>query len=207
MMISHPPDLIQRLYPSLLWKVKTKKPNIYLTFDDGPTPGVTDQVLDKLKNYKAKATFFCLGNNIRKHPELFKRIVDEGHKVGNHSYNHLNGWKSTTSDFLQDVRKFEEIHQTGLFRPPYGRIRRSQINALKKEYKIVMWSILSRDYDPLITPAKCQEITLKDLKPGSIIVFHDSVKAKRNMLPTLEKVLVAATERGLSCKKLKSTSK
>lgn len=206
-MISHPPDLIQRLYPSLMWKIKTNKPNVYLTFDDGPTPGVTNLVLDKLKEYDAKATFFCLGNNIKKHPELFKRILQEGHQVGNHTFNHMNGWKNTTADFLHDVKCFDEVYGAKLFRPPYGRIKPSQIFALKEDYKIVMWSILSKDYDPIISPSRCQEITLKNLQPGSIVVFHDSLKAKRNMLPTLDKVLQVVYEKGWKCKKIKNSSK
>ena len=207
MILSHPPELLRRLYPSLMWEVKTKKNNIYLTFDDGPTPGVTDLVLDKLKAYGAKATFFCLGNNSKKHPDLFNRIIAEGHAIGNHTYNHMNGWKNTTSDFLADVRSFEEFHQTKLFRPPYGKLTPSQITALKKEYKIVMWSILSLDYDTRVSPQKCQETTFRKLKPGSIVVFHDSEKAKRNMLPTLDKVLEKIYENGWKCKRIKNKLK
>lgn len=204
MITSHPPELIKKLYPSLHWNIATKKPNVYLTFDDGPTPSVTDKVLDLLKQHQAKATFFCLGKNVVEHPELFQRILDEGHKVGNHTYNHLNGWNTTTMDFLQDVRDFDKVHQSKLFRPPYGRIKTAQIKALKKNYKIIMWSILSKDYDLRISPRRCKEITLKNLKPGSIVVFHDSEKAKRNVLPTLEVVLETVEEKGWRCKGIKS---
>ena len=187
------------MYPSLHWDIQTKASNIYLTFDDGPTPGVTDIVLDKLKAAGAKATFFCLGKNIVENPSLYKRIIKEGHKIGNHTFSHVNGWGTTTKAYLEDVRSFEELHSTNLFRPPYGRIKSSQINSIKQKYKIVMWSILTRDYDDLISKEDCLGITMKRLKPGAILVFHDSLKAKERMLFVLDHVLEAVKNNNWRC--------
>ena len=162
MLLSHPPKLIRSIYPSLIWKIDTDEKELFLTFDDGPTPGVTDLVLDKLKENNAKATFFCLGKNIEAHPELFSRILNEGHSVGNHTYSHMNGWKNTSIDFLRDVSHFDNIYKTDLFRPPYGRLKNSQIKTLTKSYKIIMWSILSMDYDPMVTKQKCIDLSTKN---------------------------------------------
>lgn len=202
MLLSHPPKLIQSIYPSLVWKINTNERNLYLTFDDGPTPGVTDVILDLLKKAEAKATFFCLGKNVLEHPELFQRILDEGHVVGNHTCNHLNGWKHTSVDFLNDARKFEEIYKAKLFRPPYGRIKSAQIKSLIPDYKIIMWSILSRDYDPVISKEKCFALSTKNWRKGSIIVFHDSAKAKGNVLYVVEKLLEKAKLEGWNCESI-----
>jgi peptidoglycan/xylan/chitin deacetylase (PgdA/CDA1 family) len=188
------------MYPSLHWSTPlTVEPRIYLTFDDGPTPGVTDIVLEKLQKADAKGTFFCLGNNIKKHPQLFEQLLTEGHKVGNHTCNHLNGWTTTTEDYVHDIMSFDEIYKTNLFRPPYGRIKSAQIKAIVDQYKIIMWSVLTRDYDDLISKEKALEITMKHLKPGAIVVFHDSLKAKDKMLFLLDKVLEVAREREWKC--------
>lgn len=200
MFVSHPPAILKRMYPSLHWSIPlTAEPRIYLTFDDGPTPGVTDLVLEKLQKADAKGTFFCLGNNIKEHPQLFNQLLAEGHKVGNHTCNHLNGWTTTTEDYLHDIMSFDEIYKTNLFRPPYGRIKSAQIKAIIEQYKIIMWSVLTRDYDDLITKEKALEITLKRLKPGAIVVFHDSLKAKDKMLFLLDKVLEVAREQQWKC--------
>lgn len=180
--------LLSRIFPDLEWRVKAHEKVIYLTFDDGPVYPVTDFVLDELKRVGAKATFFCVGDNIYKHPDLFDRIILEGHKVGNHTYNHLNGWK------VEDFKYFGNIslctdqikkHTGGvapeLFRPPYGKIKRSQIKELKKDFRIVMWSVLSGDYDQRLSSEKCLKKTIKYTGKGSIIVFHDSMKAEKNL--------------------------
>jgi peptidoglycan/xylan/chitin deacetylase (PgdA/CDA1 family) len=199
MLLSHPPSLIKSMYPSLLWKVDTDKPEIFLTFDDGPTPGVTELVLNKLSDYGAKATFFCLGKNVKENPELFERIKAEGHSVGNHTFDHLNGWKSKTDDYIESIRKCESVFSSHLFRPPYGRIKPSQIKFLKEKYKIVMWSALSMDYDPMVSSEKSIEISLKDLTSGSIIVLHDSLKAKAKMLEILEELLKHCKSNEINC--------
>ena len=145
--ISTPPEALQKFYSKLHWKVETDEPNIYLTFDDGPTPGITERVLDLLKAHNAKATFFCIGKNVLNNRSLFDRIIAEGHQVGNHTNSHLNGWKTKTADYVENVMQCTEIFQSTLFRPPYGRIKKKQIKKLSEKFKIVMWSVLSMDFD------------------------------------------------------------
>lgn len=203
MILSYPPNFIRKVYPSLTWKVLTKKKEIFLTFDDGPTPEVTQAVLKMLAKYNAKASFFCLGKNIEEHPVLFQEVVSSGHSIGNHTYNHKNGWKNTTEEFLHDVGCFEEVYNSNLFRPPYGRMKSSQIKLLKNRYEIVMWSILSQDYDENISREKCAELACGHWEKGSIIVFHDSVKAEANMIYALEEVLKKAEKEGWQCSALK----
>lgn len=199
MILSYPPKFIQRVYPSLTWRIPTDEKNIYLTFDDGPTPEITNRVLDLLKKYNAKGTFFCLGKNILKNQDLFQRILTEGHKVGNHSHRHKNGWKSATPEFLSDVEDFSKVYNSNLFRPPYGRLKTSQIKVLKKKYKIIMWSILTMDYNQNVSNEDCAKIATSNWKRGSILVFHDSVKAQNNMIFALEKVLMKAQTEGWAC--------
>ncbi len=203
-MLSYPPDFIKNVYPSLVWQIDTKEKEIFLTFDDGPTPEVTSAVLNLLSKYNAKASFFCLGKNIQENPGLFDEIIAGGHAIGNHTFNHKNGWKNTTTEFLHDVSSFQGVYQSTLFRPPYGRIKASQIKRLKDDYTIVMWSVLSQDYDAKISPEKCAEIACDRWQNGSIIVFHDSVKAKVNMLHALEEVLQKAQREGWRCSALRS---
>lgn len=204
MWLAQPPQLVKKLYPSLYWSIPTQSNEIFLTFDDGPTAMVTDQVLDLLKDYNAKATFFCLGKNVVNEPKLFKRIIQEGHAVGNHSYNHLNGWNTKTDDYLQDVYACAEVFQSSLFRPPYGRLKSKQLRQLSKKYKIIMWSALSLDYDQSYSSQDCLSFATKNLKAGSIVVFHDSLKAQENMLVALEGTLVKAKEKGLQCSSIKA---
>ncbi len=193
------PRFIQRLYPERIWAFSREEKSIYLTFDDGPIPEVTPWVLDELKKYNAKATFFCIGENVQKHPEIFQRILSEGHSVGNHTFNHLNGWKTATSEYIENVDKAEaqmgnnskfKIQDSRLFRPPYGKITSKQAKILqRKGFKIVMWDIISYDYDANTSPEKCLQNVLKNIKPGSIVVFHDSLKAEKNLRYVLPKVL------------------
>ena len=184
-----PPKFFTHFFPRLLWRMPNSSNTIYLTFDDGPTQGVTPWVLDTLKKYNAKATFFCLGKNVERHPHIFQRIIDEGHAVGNHSYSHLKGWETPTSEYVQDVDLANDILNTKLFRPPYGRIKSSQTRILTQRYKIVMWSLLSMDYSRWVTPKRCAKMVVNKLHPGAIIVFHDSVKAEANMRHALVEVL------------------
>lgn len=197
-MISKTPFLIRKFYKNLVWNIPTEKKEVFLSFDDGPTPGVTEKVLEILKAYSAKATFFCIGNNVQKYPSLFQNILDEGHAVGNHTHNHLNGWKNTTESYLQDVSKCEKIFKTELFRPPYGKIQHSQIRSLKDRFKIVMWTVISRDYDRKISRDACLKLALSGMKAGSIIVFHDSKKAESKLFYALEGLLMAMKENGYS---------
>lgn len=176
---------------------------IYLTFDDGPTPEITEWTLQQLKKYNAKATFFCIGDNIKKYPEIFKKVIEEGHSIGNHTFNHLNGWKTSKKDYLENTKKCQsEISSLksaicNLFRPPYGKIKPSQSKELRKlGYKIIMWDIISYDFDATISKEKCLENILKNVKSGSIIVFHDSIKAFPNLEYTLPKMLEILNKKG-----------
>lgn len=181
--------LLEKIFPEYTWSVKTSEKVIYLTFDDGPIPELTSWVLEQLKVYGAKATFFCVGENIQKHKEIFDAVLVEGHAVGNHTFNHIKGWKNTNEDYFENIEKSEEIYATKLFRPPYGQLKRSQGKELLKSYKIVMWSVLTRDYSSRVSPEKCLKIALNNTKEGSIVVFHDNIKAKENLYYTLPKFL------------------
>lgn len=182
-----------KLFPELIWHLssreESKENHLYLTFDDGPTPEVTPWVLDCMKEYNAKATFFCLGRNVERYPEIYKQILDEGHMVGNHTYSHLKGWNTSNSEYLNDISLAGQIVESNLFRPPYGRVRKTQIREIRKDYNIVMWDVLSQDYNGSITPQKCLENVESNIKPGSIIVFHDSDKARKNLYYTLPQIL------------------
>jgi peptidoglycan/xylan/chitin deacetylase (PgdA/CDA1 family) len=181
---------MQRLYPERIWAFSRKKKAVYLTFDDGPIPEVTPWVLEELKKHKAKATFFCIGENVQKHPEIFQKIISEGHSVGNHTFNHLKGTKSETSKYIENTLLAEKLIDSKLFRPPYGKITSKQAKILqKKGFKIVMWEIISYDFDANTSEEECLQNVLKNIKPGSIVVFHDSLKAEKNLRYVLPKVL------------------
>jgi peptidoglycan-N-acetylglucosamine deacetylase len=179
--------IIKKLAPELIWNMERNEKVIYLTFDDGPINLVTPFVLDELIKYNAKATFFCIGDNIRKHPDVFKRLIAEGHSIGNHTYNHLSGWKTDNQIYFDNILKSETLipGESNLFRPPYGRISRSQIKYLKEFYKIIMWDVLSGDFQKSLNPEKCLKGCISKTESGTIIVFHDSIKA----FPVLSKVL------------------
>ena len=180
-LLVRPPQLLRRLYKDSLWRMDKKEQTIYLTFDDGPIPELTEWVLDLLKEYQIKATFFCVGDNIVKHPLLFERIKEEGHQVGNHTLNHIKGWEVKNAVYLENVEKCQKLTQTNLFRPPYGRIKKSQYKLLVKNYKVVFWDVLSYDYDRLTSSKKCLDNSIKYTRNGSIIVFHDNIKAQKNL--------------------------
>ncbi|MCX6183192.1 MAG: polysaccharide deacetylase family protein, partial [Bacteroidetes bacterium] len=183
------PSLLKKVFPSLLWKVKTKEKELYLTFDDGPHPTITPWVLDVLDQYKAKATFFCVGENVEKYPEVYQDILRRGHSVGNHTQNHLNGWKTPTKEYVKNTELCAKAVQSELFRPPYGKIKTTQIKRLKKDYQIVMWTVISADFDQNIMPEECLNIVMQNADYGNIIVFHDSEKAETNMRYALTRVL------------------
>ena len=191
---------MRALYPSFTWQMPENDRNIYLSFDDGPHPEVTSFVLDQLNDYNAKASFFCIGDNIIKYPQVYERIVNEGHTVGNHTQNHLNGWKSTTIKYLENVEAAATHIDSDLFRPPYGKIKRFQAKQLQenKGLKIIMWSVLSGDFDQQILPEKCLQNVLLNTRSGSIVVFHDSEKAWKRLAYALPKVLEFFTEKGYS---------
>ncbi|MDF2450092.1 MAG: pdaA [Bacteroidota bacterium] len=176
-----PPQVLRSYYKGSIWRMDKNEPTIYLTFDDGPVPEITPWVLDVLNNYNVKATFFCVGENIIKHPEIFQRILSEGHQVGNHTFNHLKGWEVSSTVYHKNVEQCQQFTKTDLFRPPYGRIKKSQMKKLMDDYRIVFWDVLSHDYDRLTTSKKCLGNSIKYSRNGSIIVFHDSLKASRNL--------------------------
>ncbi len=196
------PKLIQRLYPERIWAFSRSSNSVYLTFDDGPIPEVTPWVLDELKKHNAKATFFCIGENVQKHPEIFKRIITEGHAVGNHTFNHLMGTKTETSTYIENILLAEALIDSKLFRPPYGKISSKQAKILQqKGFKIVMWDIISYDFDANICEEECLQNVLKNTKPGSVVVFHDSLKAEKNLRFVLPKVLEFIKSQQLTCDK------
>ena len=212
-MIASVPRLIQLLYPMRIWKVSAEEKCIYLSFDDGPIPEVTPWVLEQLKSYNAEATFFCIGDNIRKHPEVFRQTISAGHSIGNHTYNHLNGWKTSTSEYIRNSLKTQELIEqflpeeravkNPLFRPPYGRIRTKQAKQLQeKGFRIVMWNVLSMDYDKAVSPEKCFRNVIDHASAGSIVVFHDSLKAEQNLRVVLPQVLEHFSREGYSFKSL-----
>jgi peptidoglycan-N-acetylglucosamine deacetylase len=199
-----PPFLLKKLFRSLVWNIPTKDLILFLTFDDGPIPEVTPSVLEILKRYNAKATFFCIGENVKKHPEIFQRIINDGHTVGNHTHNHLNGWKTKTEDYIDNINKCEAelniktkaSNLKPFFRPPFGRITRSQYSSIKKHYSIIMWDVISMDWKEHFSAEDCFQIVARKAKPGSIIVFHDSLKAVARMNPALEKILEYFSKKG-----------
>ena len=205
------PNLIPKLFLNQIWGFSTKEKTIYLTFDDGPTPKITDWVLDILKQYNAEATFFCIGKNIEQYPEIFQQIIEQGHTVANHTFNHEKGWKTNTKEYLQSILKTEKLLQKSkiltqksqLFRPPYGKIKPSQTTLLlKNNYKIIMWSVLSGDFDATITTEKCLNNVINNTENGSIIVFHDSIKAFDKLQIVLPQVLEYFSNKGYVFKKI-----
>jgi peptidoglycan/xylan/chitin deacetylase (PgdA/CDA1 family) len=186
------PLLLKWYYPQLTWNKTRDHKVIYLTFDDGPIPDVTDFVLKTLNSFSAKATFFCIGDNILKYPQIFESIKNEGHSIGNHTFNHLKGWDTSDDIYFQNFQKCQVQTGTNLFRPPYGRIKKTQIALIKSNYpamEIVMWDTLSGDFDTNLLPEKCLKNVIKHTTNGSIVVFHDSLKAFDRLFYTLPKVL------------------
>jgi len=206
------PFLLKKFFPSIIRKIQTKEKILFLTFDDGPIPEVTPSVLDLLKRYKAQATFFCIGENVQKYPDVYNRIITEGHSTGNHTFNHLNGWKTKTKDYLENIRqcsvalnlKPQTSNLKPLFRPPYGRITPSQYSILKSQYSIILWDVLSKDWEQNLSADDCFHRVEKKAKPGSIIVFHDSLKAEVRMKPALERTLSYFSKNGYLFKGLKA---
>jgi peptidoglycan/xylan/chitin deacetylase (PgdA/CDA1 family) len=192
------PKFFRRLTPTMLWQVDNKE-CVYLTFDDGPTPKITEYILDTLDQYGAKATFFCLGNNAEMYPELIEEIERRGHAIGNHSYNHTRGWLVSTEEYMASAYKAGQfLPHTRLFRPAYGRIAIREVARMRSQgWRVVMWNSISEDYDHKISPQRCAQKVIRHLKGGNIIVFHDSVKASQNMMYALPKVLEAIKKRGL----------
>lgn len=215
---SKTPGFITKMFPQFVWNIDTKEKSIYLTFDDGPNAEVTPWVLETLTNYNALATFFCIGKNIKEEPKLFDEIIRSGHSIGNHTYSHLKGWKTKTNTYIQDTKESEAIIEKHLnnfsednyqnrlqpmFRPPYGKFKIKQAKQLLSDgYKLVLWDVLSFDWDIDTSPQECYKNVIENTKEGSIIVFHDSLKAQKNLKYALPKTLEYYSEKGFSFKPL-----
>lgn len=205
---------MRALYPDFIWNIKRDEKVIYLTFDDGPIPDITEFVLEELAKYQAKATFFCIGDNVRKHPEVFQKIIQQGHAVGNHTFNHLKGWKTEDELYLKNFKECEAILENGFqikndslftkkkFRPPYGRIKKSQAKTILPSHEIIMWDVLSGDFSQELSPEKVLKKTMQHTENGSIVLFHDSIKANTNMSYALPRVLSHFSEKGFTFKAL-----
>ncbi|MBO0951466.1 polysaccharide deacetylase family protein [Fibrella forsythiae] len=193
--------LFRTVYPDFLWRMgeeRATEPTIYLTFDDGPIPGVTEFVLEQLDQFEAQATFFCIGDNVSKHRDMFYKVIEAGHEIGNHTFNHLNGWKTHDEVYWANIRKCQRQLNiaTSLFRPPYGRIKKSQAAGLDNEFSVVMWDVLTGDFDQTLAPETVLQKSIQYTEPGSIVVFHDSLKAWKNLRYALPRYLAHFTDLG-----------
>ncbi|MDX9697321.1 MAG: polysaccharide deacetylase family protein [Bacteroidales bacterium] len=189
-----------RIFKDFIWHFAGHEKELFLTFDDGPNADVTPWVLETLAKYNAKATFFCTGENVMNNQDIYGRAIDEGHSVGNHSFSHLKGWITSNKDYIDDVKKASEFIDSDLFRPPYGKIKPSQSFELKKDYYIIMWDVLTRDYDEDVNPEKCLQYVINHSEGGSIILFHDTLKAIKNLRFVLPRVLEHYSENGFTFK-------
>ncbi|HCQ28835.1 MAG TPA: polysaccharide deacetylase family protein [Flavobacteriales bacterium] len=195
------PSVVKKIYPQFVWNFSRKEPYVYLTFDDGPHPEITLEVLSVLKKFQAKASFFCVGKNVVRYPEVFNKIIEDGHAVGNHTFSHKNAWDTERELYLQDINRCDEVMETSYFRPPYGKISKRTAKNINK--KIIMWDVLSGDFDRNIAPEKCLKNVIKNIEKGSIIVFHDSEKASGNMLYALPRVLEYINSQKWQCETIK----
>ncbi len=201
--IVHPPEIVRHFFKRYTWKLVPENDDekvLYLTFDDGPIPEMTPGTLDMLARYGAKATFFCVGDNVRKHPDLFERIKAEGHSVGNHTFNHLRGLRTKVSDYLDNVRLADPLINSDLFRPPHGRMKHRQTIALAQERRIILWDVLTKDYDARVSPERCWQNVTDYVSNGAIILFHDNIKAMQNQRYALERTLQRFTQDGFTFK-------
>jgi peptidoglycan-N-acetylglucosamine deacetylase len=201
------PWIAKQFFSSYIWSINTSEKEVFLTFDDGPHPSITPWVLEQLRSYNAKATFFCIGKNVHEHPDVYKQILSEGHATGNHTYHHVNGWKVDTKEYLQDIDKATALIQTNLFRPPYGRIRSNQAKQIgdalhRTDARVIMWDVLSADFDETITKEECLKNVLTNYTKGSVIVFHDSEKAFSHLKFVLPKLLEHLQREGYMCRKI-----
>jgi peptidoglycan-N-acetylglucosamine deacetylase len=195
--------IFTRVLPaSLLWQVKTDEKTIYLTFDDGPIPELTEEILKILKKFNAKATFFCVGENVKNYEKIYARILEQGHATGNHTHHHLKGWTTNYKDYIEDIREAGTYIDSALFRPPYGLMTYRQAKTLSKDYQVVMWTILTKDYDPAVSEEECLQNAIQGVRPGAIIVFHDNIKALEKVLYALPRLLEYMEKEGYKTEKL-----
>lgn len=189
------------MFPGAIWRIPDSAEKcVYLTFDDGPIPEVTPWVLDVLDRYGVKATFFCVGDNVRKHPEIFRMVLERGHRVGNHTFNHIQGLRYLTKNYLRNVREADTLIHSRLFRPPHGHMRVPQLLMLRRKYRIVMWDVVTRDYSPHMTPRGVLNVVKRYTRNGSVIVFHDSLKAERNMREAMPRAIEWLLKEGYAFK-------
>ena len=192
------PDMLRPFLGKLLWRKSSSSKVIYITFDDGPVPEVTPLVLDLLDEYNIKATFFCVGENVEKYPEVYNEVLKRGHRTGNHTYNHLKGASVSTDEYVANVEKASLRIESNLFRPPYGRIKKKQKKALKAGYEIIMWDVITHDYNSSLSPQTIMQNIRRYSRNGSLVVFHDSLKAERNMLTVLPLAIEYWNSKGYS---------
>ena len=196
------PIFVKWFLKGVFWRINPSEKVIYLTFDDGPIPEITPKVLEILDDFDVKATFFCVGDNVRKHPEVYKEVISRGHAVGNHTFNHIKGFDYLADEYVENVKKASEYIQSGLFRPPHGQITPKKIKCLRADYKIIMWDIITYDYDKTFSAAKIMRLIRRKSRNGSIVVFHDSLKSEKNVLEALPKALRFWKEEGYMLRKL-----
>ena len=202
MVIAKIPKLIQYLLYYFEFKIKGENKTLYLTFDDGPIPEVTPEVLDILDKYNAKATFFCVADNIKKYPEVFQSIIDRGHRLGNHTYHHIKGWETPNNEYFEDIERANQLVNSNLFRPPYGRIGFFQARELRKKYRLILWSVLSYDYSGKLSKENVWDNIRKSVTDNDIILFHDNIKARDNMIFALNNTLFFYSKRGFQFKSI-----
>ncbi len=193
---ARPPYLLRKMYPKCVWRGDASTPKIYLTFDDGPVPEATPFVMEMLKQFQVKATFFCVGENVYKHPEIYSTLLQSGHQTGNHTFNHLKGFSTSNQNYFRNISACASYVKSNLFRPPYGQLRFSQQNYLAASYRLIMWDVLSYDYSSTVNQEKCLRNVIHHTRNGSIIVFHDSVKAFKNMSYALPRAIACLLEKG-----------
>lgn len=189
MFIEQPPWFYRVLFPGVIWRIPASEKCVYLTFDDGPIPEVTPWVLDVLDRYGVKATFFMVGDNVRKHPDIYRMVVERGHRIGNHTFNHIQGIHYWTRNYLVNVKKAAALIPSDLFRPPHGHMRLPQVLTLRRHFRIIMWDVVTRDYSPHMTPNGVLNVVKNYTRNGSVIVFHDSLKAEKNMRIAMPKAI------------------
>jgi peptidoglycan-N-acetylglucosamine deacetylase len=199
------PWWLKHLYPGCTWQMPGREKKIYLSFDDGPHPAATSFVLETLKKYNAKATFFCIGKNVAEYPFIYEQIIDEGHQVGNHTYNHLNGWKTSDEEYVNDTLLAKKYIDSNLFRPPYGRATKFQLKVLNTQYGLnpIMWTVLSGDFDLKLSKENCLLNVLNKPSKGAIVVFHDSEKAYEKVQYVLPRMLSHFSEKGYQFESIK----
>ncbi|MBN1926601.1 MAG: polysaccharide deacetylase family protein [Prolixibacteraceae bacterium] len=203
----HLPDWLTKMFPHSVWKMPGNEKVVYLTFDDGPVPEVTPAIIDILNRYNIKATFFCVGENVVKYPEVYQQIIENGHTTGNHTFNHIKGLSCSKDYYIKNVDEAARLINSNLFRPPYGLLKQSQFNTLRKRYNIIMWDVISCDYDKGLSPKSCISNVMDYVREGSIITFHDSVKAKTNVLESLPEIIERLKHEGFSFNKIKFPNK